>query len=106
MNTAVPYFDRTLSSFEDEIITKVRLSQDRKGWYASLDVGPACYVSDPDFSTYAESREEAVRRCAVKIRQDALGIGQYAPHRCFEWYDLHYRLMKHWAAKECSRQAA
>lgn len=104
--TEVPYFDRTLESFADETITKARPSQDRKGWYATLDVGPTSYVSDPDFSSYAETREAAIRLCATKIRQDAQGIGKYAPHRCLTGYDLHYRLMEYWVNKERTRHAA
>lgn len=105
MNT-IPYFDRTLDSFSDETLTKVRPSQDRRGWYATLDVGSTQYVSDPDFSTYAENRDEAIRLCAAKIRADAQGVGQNAPHRCLTGFDLHYRLMQHWTEKERSRQAA
>lgn len=105
MNT--PYYERTLDSFADSIITRVHRNESRTGWYACLDVGPESYVSDPDFSTYAATRKEAIRLCAEAIRQDAKGIGKYAPHSLLVPgdYDLHFRLMKHWAKKESRRRA-
>jgi hypothetical protein len=96
-----PYYERKPNSFADDIITKV--SQGDNGlWYATLDTGPNRALSDPDFSTCAETPEEATRRCAAAIRADAQGIGKYAPHGCLKpgSYDLHFRLMKWWAEKE------
>ncbi len=101
-----PFYKRTLDSFADDVITRSRPSSDGRGWYASLDVGPDSQVSDPDFCRYAKTQAAAIALCAAAIRSDAQGIGPYAPHRCFSDYDLHFRLMKHWAAKEQLRQAA
>jgi hypothetical protein len=93
------FYERTLGSFTDEIITSVRQGNDNQLWYAVLDVGPVSYPSDPDFSTCATTREAAVARCARKIRDDAIGLGKYAPHDILTGYALHWRLMKHWAEK-------
>lgn len=39
--------------------------------------------------------------CATKIRNDAKGIGKFAPHSALlPGYELHFVLMAHWAAKE------
>lgn len=91
---------RTLDSFADEIITKVSRAQNGL-WYATLDVGPRWFVSDPDFSTCAVTKEAAIAKCAAKIRADARGEGKYAPHDLLlPGYSLHYRLMPYWAEKE------
>jgi len=98
----VPFYDRDLSSFADDIITW----QTRNGdgtWHAVLDCGMIRHLSDPDFSPhgYGSTREEAARKSAHAIRLDAKGIGKYAPHSVLvPGYDLSFRLMRHWDKKE------
>jgi len=92
------YYQRPLESFSDEIITKVRYSESTKLWYASLDIGPVQYVSDPDFARAASTKEKAIKLCASRVRKDCEGIGRYAPH--LSEYDLNFRLKKWWAEKE------
>ncbi len=101
----VPFYERTLDSFSDEVITRtLPPSKDPHSvWYAVLDVGPSRDVGDPDFATGAKTRTEAVARAAKIIRDDARGIGKYAPHAILTGYDLKWRLMKHWADKEMKR---
>lgn len=97
------YWERTLDSFADDIITKCTDKLSESGFYnASLDTGPNHYISDPDFacSGYGKTREEAIAKCAAAIRADSKGIGKYAPHSCFLGYDFHFRLAKYWAEKE------
>ena len=79
-----------LGHWLDETITKVH--QSRSGfWYAVLDVGPVGYPSDPDYSTCSsKSREDAVKRCAAKIR---------AHNGRLSDYDIRYRYGKHWEQK-------
>ncbi len=102
-----PFYKRTLESFADETITCARPSRDGQRWYAVIDVGPQGRVSDPDFSNCAATETEARRRCAARIRADAKGIGKYSPHSLLKpGYDLHFRLMKHWAEKETQCEAA
>lgn len=91
----VPWWERDLDSFADDIITKASKAETWEGWYASLDHGPTRWSGDPDFATAASTRDEAVRLCAKKIRDDQRGIGRFAPHRL----DL-FNLRKHWATKE------
>ena len=97
---AKPYYERSLDSFADDVITSVRPG--RNGlWYAVLDVGPNHYPGDPDFSTCCDSNARAIAECAKKIRNDAKGVGKYAPHSILVTpYDFHFRLAKHWASKE------
>lgn len=102
MTARVPYYERTLGSFADEIITRQRQLKDGN-WHAVLDCGFRSYVSDPDFSIhgYAATRADAARKCAAAIRNDARGIGKYAPHSLLrDGYDLKFRLMPHWDRKE------
>lgn len=79
-----------LEHWPDEIITKV--SQGENGlWYATLDVGPKWYPSDPDYSTCSRtSAADAVKRCAAKIRAHGGRLSNY---------DIHYRYGKHWEKK-------
>lgn len=96
----VPYYQRTLDSFSDKIITKTHRRSSLL-WYASLDVGPDQRSSDPDFAWGGCAQEEdAVRNCAERIRLDARGISKFAHHSILTGYDLHFRLMKHWDEKE------
>lgn len=101
--TDVPYYQRTLDSFSDEIITRVRPSSSGTLWYVVLDRGVVDQVGDPDFSWAAETREDAVAQCAERIRKDAQGIGKYPHSIMVPGHDLHHRLMKHWADKETIR---
>jgi antitoxin (DNA-binding transcriptional repressor) of toxin-antitoxin stability system len=101
MSDRTPFYKRTLDSFADHIITRARAYSD--GFHAVLDCGFDTYVGDPDFSPhgYGKTMEEAARRSSAAIRNDALGIGKYAPHSLLvPGYDLHFRLMKHWDMKE------
>ena len=90
------YYERSLEDFPDEVIVKVRESKDRSLWYASMNTPPRNY-SFPDFATAGATREEAIARCAKVMRDDARGIGKYAPHSCFRGYDLHWILCPWWA---------
>jgi hypothetical protein len=102
MTEPTPYYQRTLDSFADHIITKARPNKDG-GWHAVLDCSFKSWVSDPDFSPYGYGKDatEAHSRSAHAIRNDAIGIGKYAPHAILkDCYDLHWRLMKHWDRKE------
>lgn len=93
------YYNRTLDSFADEIIT--RCSGPTNGWYhAVLDRGP--YDISFDFAAYGygRTREEAIARCASEIRRDARGIGKFAPHDCFRGYTFRFQLCKYWSEKE------
>lgn len=93
-----PYYERTLDSFADAVITRTIRSE--RNWYAVLDTGPYCETS-LDFSTCRPTEAEAIAACAAKIRADAKGIGKYAPHGLLTpCYDLHFRLMRWWAEKE------
>lgn len=95
----LPFYKRTLDSYDDATITRV--SPSGKGYYAALDWGEKSYPGDPDFATYGRTREEAIALAAKSIREDARGIGKFAPHSCLvPGHDLHFRLMKHWADKE------
>jgi hypothetical protein len=100
--TQLPYYDRPLDSYADHIICHVR--QNREGyWRAVLDCGITSSVSDPDFAThgYGATAEEAAERCASAIRQNARGIGKFAPAPVLrDGYDLKFRLMRHWEKKE------
>lgn len=98
----IPFYERTLDSFADHIITRQRQRNDGN-WHAVLDCGFDKRVSDPDFSPYGygATRKQSAERCAYAIRQDAIGIGKFAPHSILtDGYDLHWRLMKHWEKKE------
>lgn len=98
----IPYYERTLDSFANHIITRQRQRKDGN-WHAVLDCSFDGSVSDPDFSPYGygATREQAAERCAHAIRQDAIGVGKFAPHSVLkDGYDLHFRLMRHWEKKE------
>lgn len=102
MSKPVPFYDRTLDSFADDIITHQSRRKDGS-WHAALDCSFRNWVSDPDFGSagYGKTKEDAARNCARAIRDDAKGIGKYAPHSLLvSSYDLHYRLMRHWERKE------
>lgn len=99
---SLPYYERNLDSYADHIICFVR--QNREGhWRAVLDCGLTSDPADPDFAShgYGRSMEEAAKRCADVVRADALGIGKFAPHSVLvPGYELHFKLMRHWAKKE------
>jgi hypothetical protein len=96
-----PFYKRTLASFDDQIITRTSKAKDGKGWYASLDNG-GTYWNDPDFTSYAVIETDAVALCAKVIREDARGIGKYAPHSLLieGSYSFHFRLCKYLVEKE------
>lgn len=95
--------DRSLDSFSDETITRCRPHDHGGGlWVASLDYGPHDPgMTGPDFARTAVGREQAVRLCAVAIRDDQHGIGKYAPRNLDLWY-----LMRYWTEKERAAQTA
>jgi hypothetical protein len=94
-----PFYERSLDSFADEIITQVAQSNDGL-YYAWLARPPGSYIT-ADFSACRTTAEQAIAHCAAKIRQDHLGIGRYAPHRCLsDGYTLRFVLMKYWAELE------
>ncbi len=103
MTEPVPYYQRTLDSFADHIITKAWPRKDGS-WHAVLDCSFKTSVSDPDFSPYGYGKDaaEAAAKSAKAIRNDAIGIGKFAPHSVLraDRYDLHFRLMRHWERKE------
>lgn len=94
-----PFYERTLDSFADEIITKIACKTSAGVYYAVLDVPDGSNIG-ADFSTGRSKAEDATAACARKIRDDHRGIGKFAPHSCLQGYDLKFRLMKHWSEKE------
>ena len=92
-----PWYERTLNSFANNIIT--RASKGKTCWYASLDNRALTYAFPPDFSTGADTREDAIRFCSLKLRLDALGVGKYAPHNVFKSIDF-WNLKDFWRKKE------
>jgi hypothetical protein len=101
MTEPTPYYQRTLDSFADHIITRGRPQKDG-GWHVVLDRG-FNVTESLDFSPYGYGKDaaEAAANSAKAIRNDAIGIGKYAPHPLLQpGYDLHWRLMKHWERKE------
>lgn len=99
--TQTPFYERDLESYADDIITRTRPSGDGRGWYARLDCGIREWVSDPDFVGYGKTRAAAITDSAQRIRNDARGIGKFAPRDVLKpGYDLHFRLMRHWVRKE------
>jgi len=79
MKTKTPYWDRELDSWENRAITRTSKSDSSGLWYASLDSRGYKYCG-LDFSTCCQTKEDAIRLCALKLRLDNLGIGKYAPH--------------------------
>lgn len=98
----LPFYERSLDSFADEIITRVRSSLDGERYYAVLNAPYESRITT-DFSTCRPTPELAVAACAAKIRQDHLGTGKYAPHACLQGYTLKFVLMKYWAELEQAR---
>lgn len=97
---SLPFYERSLDSFSDETITHVHPSDSGVLWYATLDASPqARWPGSPDFSRCAGSREAAIEACARAIRDDAQGIGKYAPHTILTGYGL-FQLRRHWEKKE------
>jgi len=98
----VPFHERSLDSFSDDIIVRVEAAGDERRWRATLDVGLWRFNGDPEFAAIETSREMAIRSCAQAIRSDAAGIGKQAPHTLLlsGGYDFHHRLCRHWAVKE------
>ena len=95
----VPFWEKGLDDYPDDIIVRAR--QSGNGWYAVLDSGFGSGVGDPDFSTYGGTREQAVANCARTVRNDAKGIGKFAPHSILvQPYSLHFQLCKHWELKQ------
>lgn len=100
--TETPFYQRTLDSFADDIITEVR--QGGRGlWYAAADFR-ANPRTHSDFANAGSTREEAVARCAAAMRQSARGENPKG-YRCgeLEGYMLHWHHMALWAQKEQAR---
>lgn len=98
MDSLKPYYQRSLDDFPDDIIVRVRYIESTKLWYAVLNTpNTRAGRAMPDFAGCAKTQEVAIRNCARAIRDDAKGIGKYAPHSCFVGYDLHWILCKYWA---------
>jgi hypothetical protein len=96
MSETKPYYTRSLDDFPDDVIARAR--QGERGWYAVLNSPNNIHGrSMPDFSSFGDTREEAIARCAKVMRDDDKGIGKYAPHSCFRGYALHWILCAHWA---------
>ena len=91
-----------IDSWENEIITRTHRTKDC--WYAALDTIGAkyCYL---DFVTGAETREDAIRLCSLKIRLDVRGIGKFAPHRDLQGYNFFFKLAEYWRRKETRRKS-
>ncbi len=89
------FYARPLASFTDETITTCRPNKAGDLWYAILDVGPKTWPADPDYSTCRDTREEAVRDCAIRIRAHV--------EKRIGGYDLGWRLKKHWVEKEANK---
>jgi hypothetical protein len=102
IKTKTPYYERKLDSWENEIIT--RSSKGKSCWYAVLDTRGGKFGSTSlDFSTGAETKQDAIRFCALKIRLDHLGIGKFAPHGDLQGYTLHHEYSEYWRNKETKR---
>lgn len=82
-----------VDALPDHALVEHRKAGTWAGWYAWVSLNLRA-MSDPDFSTGAQTREDAVRLCAAKIREDLRCIGKYAPH--WGHYDLRYRIVPHW----------
>ena len=85
----------TLDKFPDHIITRTSQSKASGLWYAVLNLPPNSR-SWLDFSTCAPTEDEARNACAQRIRDDANGIGKYAPHQELTGYSLHHQLTPYW----------
>lgn len=92
------FWDRSVESFSDAIITTVRETTPGV-WYAVVDVRGTRFPHHfhADFSTGAATPEDAVARCADKVRADLRGEGRWAPR--FRDIDLFY-LKQWWEQKE------
>lgn len=98
----VPYYERKLDSWENEII--IRVGKSKRCWYGVLDTRGGQFGSTSlDFSTGACTRQDAIRFCALKIRLDHLGIGKFAPHRELHGYTLNFEYSEYWRKKEIQR---
>ena len=87
-----------MDSWENEII--VRASKTSSCWYGVLDSRGEKHCS-LDFATGAETREDAIRFTALKIRLDVLGIGKYAPH---DQLKHRWDMEEFWGKKEVQRR--
>jgi len=102
IKTETPYYERKFDSWENEIIT--RSSKSKSCWYAVLDTRGGKFGSTSlDFSTGAETKQDAIRFCALKIRLDVLGIGKFAPHGDLQGYVQSWEYAEYWRKKEVQR---
>ncbi len=62
-------------------------------WYATVALD-RIWAGDPDLSACAKTADEAIARCAARVRADLRGEGKYAPH--WNPYDVTFRLLPHW----------
>lgn len=88
------YWDRTIDSFSDEIITTPahrgtgRVSKNY--WYAGFDCSPLGYPSDPDYG-YAgcgKTPEDAVKSMANAIREHLPNARGDLLQRCLKWWTI------------------
>ena len=110
MTNPIPYYERDILSFKDEIITRSFKSIDKKLWYAVLDVGEKGNISDPVFCVAHKKKEIAIELCARWIKT---GIDQHdkAPK---SWYytlekslgslNLRFNVMRYWEEKEAKEE--
>jgi hypothetical protein len=104
--TKTPYYDRKFDSWENEIITRASKGKGKDLWYAVLDTRGADNKfgsTSLDFSTCADTRQDAIRFCALKIRLDVLGIGKFAPHGDLQGYVQSFEYAEYWRDKETKR---
>ena len=97
-----PYDDRTLHSWENEVIT--RAYKGSSGWYACLDARGIKTGWPQDFAQGAENKKDAIRFCAIRIRLAARGENTSRPHPDLNGYTLHYQLAEYWRKKETRRK--
>jgi len=97
----VPYYERSFDSWENEIITRVT-GGSNGNWYAVLDSRGYKFGS-LDFATCCDSRQDAIRMCALRLRLDVIGIGKFAPHSTLQGYERTWEMAKFWAKKETQR---
>ena len=81
----------------DHILTRAERASSGL-WYAVLNLPPGSF-SWLDFSTCADTEDAARAQCATKIRDDARGIGKFAPHAELTGYSLYYKQIPYWQSQ-------
>jgi len=102
IKTKTHYYERTLDSWESDVFTRIS-SGKGDTWYAVLDTrSEDDHYTSLDFATCCETKEDATRMCALKIRVDQLGIGKYAPHKIV--FDMQWEWAKGWQKRETQKR--